>query len=657
MTFFFSSFRQRADRAPGARSRGWRLAAALAVAAAAVGCDNTTQPSASPGGVDDEPWWQDDSEGAADGGRRGDLPPGLRENARRILTEHCAPCHSGREGVAEGGFGDIFNVGVMTGAGLVVPGNAKASPLYQRMAEGEMPPPGAVAPSDPSHPLGPVSAEDQALIAEWIEWGAPSLRGALRSYTGAELRQRMADDIATLPAGDLAFYRYVALSSLHGSMGYFDALDTAANAVGTALNMLSPSRQAAGRPAVLLDAAGEPLALRVDLRDYELDAADWARIEGAAEVIDRQAFPCRVPFLQVEQFLALAMNDENVLADGRVESVYSNIVLRRMLERAGVLAPGQLVFAPGDQNAAEPLVGAVTLPQLASALGVDLAGDIARGGDAAVRFCGTSGVTTGEHCSQRDAMPGGEGRGFWWAMRLDPSASGVNAAPIGPANGNLALADAERFTLKEGVALWPWPNASTGFAAFDDQLRLRSSPIEHAFSTPYAAGQGGAVGCASCHMNGPIAGSDQLRPALERGDAPFDAAEADFIRRLVPPQSDVDEQIDHDADLTVEAARARCLRGCIDPLTAELGSHAVASLSRLYGPELTFADAASNLFLDLESFASLLRSDPELSAAIDPNAGRVPRRALTLAFDQLRRAAVAAGGDEAALNFCALPEG
>ncbi len=657
------------------KARGW-LWAALALAAAGCGKDGAAKPD-SGDWPDDGNWWQGGGGGASGldgkGGEAGAGPdlkatPGLLADVRRILTDHCAPCHSGRENLAFGGFGDIFNTEAMRARGLVVPGDPDASQLYTRVSDDQMPPgavegglgAGVVDPFDPARLIRPVAAPDKERLREWVAAGAPSLREAPRTpLTGAALRQLIADDVARLPEADRGFQRYVSLASASYGLAYLPASanDETANLVGVLFNSLSPARAALGRPSPLLDARGEVAAVRVDLRDYDLDAGDWARIEAAVDFVDRDAFPCAVPFLNFEHLFDVALSDHHVRADGRVDNVYSNIVLRRFLERAGVLSPGQLVFEPSASgDAGDSLVGAATLPQLASALGVDLAADIAAGGAAAFRAC-TQGpiVGAGERCIQRDAMPGGPGRGFWWSMHIYSFGSSIDDAPVGPANGDLAAAPAgvDRFSFDRGSALWPWPNKTMGYASFDDQLRLRSRPDEYRFLAPPDVDASlGYANCVYCHASGPIGVNDVMRPMLENYPDEYQAAEAEFVRRLFRPQAEIEAQLALDKAVHVSGVQAACSRGC------DLqGSDGLTPLPSFPWGMALFVPAdvaALLLFLDEPTFRQILRDDPAISALL-PSPDDIKVDALVGALGELRRAAVAAGVDEAALNFCAVP--
>src|SRR5687767_10495951 len=89
----------------------------------------------------------------------------LAGKAQAILKNHCSKCH-GQEGAVKGGFGYVLDRDKLIARGKIIPGNPAESEIYQRMHEGEMPPPGKKP--------RPTAAEI-TLIKQWIDAGAPAL--------------------------------------------------------------------------------------------------------------------------------------------------------------------------------------------------------------------------------------------------------------------------------------------------------------------------------------------------------------------------------------------------------------------------------------------------------------------------------------------------
>src|SRR4249919_405888 len=67
-------------------------------------------------------------------------PPEVAVKAKAILQAHCADCHGGGK-ANKGGFGFVLDRDLLVNRLLVAPGKVKGSELFQRIEEGEMPPP------------------------------------------------------------------------------------------------------------------------------------------------------------------------------------------------------------------------------------------------------------------------------------------------------------------------------------------------------------------------------------------------------------------------------------------------------------------------------------------------------------------------------------
>src|SRR5205807_2113708 len=88
--------------------------------------------------------------------------PEVARQAHAVLQKHCAQCHSGLQ--SKGGLGYVLDRDRLLARGKVVAGRPDESLLWQRVADGEMPP--------PKRPR--LSAEETAALKRWIEAGAPT---------------------------------------------------------------------------------------------------------------------------------------------------------------------------------------------------------------------------------------------------------------------------------------------------------------------------------------------------------------------------------------------------------------------------------------------------------------------------------------------------
>src|SRR5438105_1437943 len=92
----------------------------------------------------------------------------LATQAEAVLKHYCYRCH-GRAGVAKGGMNFILDRDRLVARKKVLPGNAAESPLYQRVADGEMPPETVkVRPGK----------DELAALRKWSDAGAPGFAAA-----------------------------------------------------------------------------------------------------------------------------------------------------------------------------------------------------------------------------------------------------------------------------------------------------------------------------------------------------------------------------------------------------------------------------------------------------------------------------------------------
>ncbi|MCU0684454.1 MAG: hypothetical protein MUF34_19790 [Polyangiaceae bacterium] len=414
----------------------------------------------------------------------------------------------------------------------------------------------------------------------WAGWGGSSGDAGAGGSGGAPPPTRstlaadvvldiLRGDLATIPRDEQPNTRYVSLHSFYNDRRFSNLeIGAAASAVSKLVNHLSPRAAQVRRPELVFADDSLPIAVRLNLAEHDVDANDWALLEGASEVPGRDHSPCAVPLLTVEQFLGIGSADAHYQAVAeQFVSVYSNIGLRRALEAKGLLAPGQLVFDPlskpqfianGFTN-----VSNVTFVDVATALGVDLAANLASGNRNVVQRACTlnSGLSANARCSERHATPDAPGPGLWWTMDFlseNSTASDAFAFPIGPSNGGLVppVGAEASFALEGGEALWSWPNGLLGFTSFNGNLNLVSSaPILSPLASPPEQTFLASAACFSCHANAVIPLTDQLLPRALETNGEYSAAELGFILQHVPQQAQLDALFDLDSQAYRSALR------------------------------------------------------------------------------------------------------
>ncbi len=635
-------------------------------AAGAAGCSQTNpieRPGGGGAGVDD-----DDDDKCAGGACIPVPPPDTPESivaVREALTTSCAPCHSGRAGIAREGFGTIFDVADMVNNGLLVPGDPDGSRLWQRIERDEMPGDQAVDPLDPTRRIDKVSDKNKAIIRAWIANGAPSLRAENRPpIASSTYLSALRDDLRDVNPAEVINTRYISLHTYYNSPDIPQGeLDAAVNAVSKLLNHLSPRQRAVVPPQQVIEPGGNTIALRVNLKDYDLSAADWARIENAAEVIDRST-PCDVPMINADQFLAIASTDQHERTDGTLESVYSNIVVAKLLVDAGLLEEGVDVFEAvpgvGGGRGAAFLTSRFTMLDLATALKIDLPANIKNPNrDVTVRACTQkSGVSEAIRCIERDAI-GDRDRGFWWSMDFLDKAGLDELAdpfvtPIGPANGGLAASfeGEKQFTIAGGEAFWNWPNQMVGYALYNGGLNLLSvapqDAVTHPANTENARAVENAVSCFDCHSSHILPMQDLMRPVAEL-NRELSATERGFIEELFPGQEFLDGRYKIDTDNFVDELRKVYVK---QGASGQLPD-SIFSLNKVYEYDLTMAGVAAALFSNPEEIAEQVRRNDNLqrlgpALALVEN-GFINRQNFVASFRELRENI---GPNDELVQFC-----
>ena len=181
----------------------------------------------------------------------------LASSALEVLTRRCGGCHAGSE--SDGGIGAIDDLDALVSSGLVVPGNAAASPLLESIRSGRMPPAGRT--------LTPVDVGELWLLEGFIDsMGTDPDRCEPVPFLGVDdAYAALLADIAARPEPDRPFIRYVTLIDAPG--GYAMPIQLRRDALFTTINGTSLDPEI--HLPVPIDAA--ELIYRLDIRDYDWD--------------------------------------------------------------------------------------------------------------------------------------------------------------------------------------------------------------------------------------------------------------------------------------------------------------------------------------------------------------------------------------------------
>jgi TPR repeat protein/mono/diheme cytochrome c family protein len=478
----------------------------------------------------------------------------LGARARAMLATHCGDCHGGGD-ADRGGFDHVLDPGKLVASGLVVRFKAADSPLYERIAAGEMPPR-----SIKRRP----SAAERAVVRRWIEAGAPApdadAKRARRSRLGlAGIDRLIAADLAAAPAADRAHLRYLSFAHLADAGAPAASLDLARAGVAKVLASLSWKRRLP-RPAAI--GPGGAL-VRIDLREIGWSRALWDEI-GAAD-----------PY-------ALRRRSAEARRAARLARTATPAIRADWFAAATTRPPlyHRILAIPKTAGALE------------RRLGVDRTRPVIRAG------FNRSGISKHNRIIERRRLAGD---GYLWRSYDFRGSSGRRSIfdhPLGPGGSDGFVADG-------GELIFSLPNGMQGYLLVDARgRRIDKAPTDVVFdpSRPDGAVENG-VSCMGCHGLGIIDKRDEVRPHLLANRAAFDARDPTTAPTAlaVYPEAAI-----LDAAFAVDRGR---FVAALDALGANAAREPISALADEFDRELDLDRAAAELGLTAAALRERIESD------------------------------------------------
>ncbi len=509
----------------------------------------------------------------------------IADKALAVLRTHCGSCH-GPGGTSKGGFGYVLDRDRLVARNQVVPGSAADSALYQRVRDGEMPPPGKRPRPGP---------DDLAALRRWIDAGAPAARTTAPAPLVDEpavLRTVVADLRAAEPR-QRRFLRYLTLAHLANAAAPAEELDAARHALAKLVNSLSwHPRVTRPQP---VDVART--VFRIDLRHYKWIARPWDRLAAA--------YPYR-------------------LTEGSPAA-------KACAELAGTPQP----YLRGDwfvATASRPpfyhdfLQLPTTDRGLERLLQVDVPADLQD--DSAVRagFNG-SGVAKNNRVIERHDGPHGA---YWRSYDFSDNTGRQNIfeRPLGPAPGP------HGFRQAGGEIIFHLPNGLQGYLLVDgDGRRVDKAPgdIVSDPRRPDRLVENG-LSCLSCHVRGLLPKDDQVRAHVARNAEAFPPRDREAVLALYAPPERLRRLMKEDMERFARALeKAGVPAGEPEPVQA---------VTLRYEGVLDLRTAAAEAGLRPDDFAALLRNAPDLArtlGALLARGGTVQRQVFEETYPELAR--------------------
>jgi mono/diheme cytochrome c family protein len=447
-------------------------------------------------------------------GTPGNDCPTVETQALAVLQSHCASCHG--PGTNTAGFNTVLDVNALEASGKIVPGDALKSPLYKRIANGEMPPPAVPGPS----------TQEVAVLYSWIEGcrgpgpmvgGTPGQGGGGGYFDRRTILSWMLADLNTFDLDDRKFIRYLTLTQLHNAGIKGEALDVYRYALAKAVNALSQGTRVVAPKAI----DDNSTVYRIDLRDYEWDATA-SRSDKWDELV--AANPYAIEFLEDEAEVLKLFTGSDVpvqTGDWLVNAATRPPLYHTMLDLP------------------------TTLAGLEAQLGLNLAQDIQNEDVWRAGFL-DSGVSFQNRVIERHEIPVANNRSLWISYDFADNGGRENifADPLDfEADGSELI-----FSLPNGLHAYMIVNAAG--------QRLDAAP-DNIVVDPLQQNRDvvNGISCMSCHTGGTKPKDDELREYVENS-ADFDFATKQEILQLHPVAAEFQGMLDDDADVFKNAVTA-----------------------------------------------------------------------------------------------------
>lgn len=509
----------------------------------------------------------------------------LAKKAQSILKANCHRCH-GQDGVNEGGFNFVADLGQLVKRRRVIPGDPAKSKIMRRIIDADDPMPPAEEKTRPD-------AADIAFLQKWIKAGAPTVGEAVKHsfLTPADMLGAMRDDLNTAKPRERLFLRYFTLTHLYNAGLSAEELQSYRNALSKLVNSLSWGKNIVVPKVV--DAEGA--ILRVDLRDYQWNEKTWEaivardpygiQVDAAAARACAEETGCKVPHVRADWFVASASRPP----------LYHDIL--------------QL---PGSESELEKM------------LRVDVLENIRQERVIRAGFNG-SGVSRNNRLIERHESGGTV---YWKSYDFAGNIGRQNlfAHPLGPNDGETG------FLHDGGEIIFTLPNGLQAYLLVDaGGRRIDKGPtaIVSDPRRPDRAVENG-LSCIACHARGIIDKVDQVRGHVLKNPRAFSHSELETIQSLYPTPERLAALMRSDAKRFQEAVSKTGA-----PLST---TEPIAALAARFETELDLSLAAAEAAVIPSDLLQALDRFPHLAKVLGPlrvEGGTVQRQVYVDHFQDL----------------------
>jgi mono/diheme cytochrome c family protein len=509
----------------------------------------------------------------------------VADKALAVLRTHCGACH-GPGGTSKGGFGYVLDRDRLVARNQVVPGSAADSALYQRVRDGEMPPPGKRPRPGP---------DDLAALRRWIDAGAPAARAAAPTtlVDEAALVRAVLADLRAAEPRQRRFLRYLTLAHLANAAGSAEEMDGARHALAKLVNSLSwHPRVTRPQP---VDAART--VFRIDLRHYKWSARLWDRLAAAYPYRLAEASPAAKACAELAGTAQPYLRGDWFVATASRPPFYHDFLQLPTTDRG-----------------------------LERLLQVDVAADLQDDGAVRAGFNGSGVAKNNRVIERHDGAHGA----YWRSYDFSDNTGRQNIfeRPLGPAPGP------HGFRHAGGEIIFHLPNGMQGYLLVDgDGRRVDKAPgdIVSDPKRPDRLVENG-VSCLSCHVRGLLPKDDQVRAHVLNNASAFAARDREAILALYAPPERLRRLMKEDMERFARALeKAGVPAGEPEPVLA---------VTLRYEGVLDLRTAAAEAGLKPDDFAGRLRNAADLArplGALLARGGTVQRQVFEETYPELVR--------------------
>lgn len=529
----------------------------------------------------------------------------LADKVQNLFMARCTNCHNSN--LPSGGISNLTVAAAIIQQGLVVPGNAAGSVLYQSVQANRMP---------LGNALDEASKKD---IADWINQGAKEFTSNLPNNPPPNPGQTATPTPAPTPAPvvttlssdlELAYQdlqntasrnrssiRYLLVTHVYKSSKIIEN-QKGLFAAGVSKVLNSLHWQVAINNPSLLGEAGT--VVKIDLRQYDLTAAEWNRITTGYPYTNQLSRLNRWANLQTLSGASIPV----VRADWFIQQVTQPVLYKELLE-----IPDNIV-------------------DLETRIGVNSANNI-RTANVLRAGLEDSGVSHSNRVIERHQSS----FGAYWKSYDFANSNGTKDIfrnPLGPLNSGIANIGQIEFVHDGGEMIFTLPNGMHGYVLTTAAgAYIPTGPLE-IVEDPTRLDRlvTNSNSCFTCHTAGWIPIKDEIGPAANGVVSVFNANQLGAINRRYPAAARLADTFTKD----IAAYTAALTKMNISVNNAE----PISTASLYYARELKLEDIAAELDMTAAQFTQLLNQSTTLRGQFEYSNNQISSVKITRARFETR---------------------